>query len=103
MKDSTTLLRARLDQGLFDEATEVLRRLGRTPQDLVRQLFVQVVETRSIPLPILLAESEAYLEAEYGLTPAEAPKFKKALKRFEASERKAGKITSVQSCHELLK
>jgi antitoxin component of RelBE/YafQ-DinJ toxin-antitoxin module len=103
MRDSTTLLRARLEQGVLEEATEVLRRLGRTPQDLVRQLFIQVVETRSIPLPVSLAESEAYLETEYGLPPEEAPKFKKALRQFEASERKAGKITRVQSCHDLLK
>jgi hypothetical protein len=43
------------------------------------------------------------LETEYGLPPEEAPKFKKALRQFEASERKAGKITRVRSGHDLLK
>lgn len=74
------VVRARIDQRLKDEATDVLAAVGMTPSDAFRMLMVRVVAEKALPFEPLIPNRET-------------------IKAMQAARR--GDTTSVRSAKEL--
>ena len=64
-----TVVRARIDEKIKDEATSVLRDMGLTVSDAIRLLLIQVAAQKALPFPVRVPNAktqEAMTEAETG-------------------------------------
>lgn len=53
MTTTTTLVRAKVDEALKDEATAVLAEMGLTVSDLVRMVLTRVATEKTLPFELL--------------------------------------------------
>jgi DNA-damage-inducible protein J len=90
MADSA-FVRARIDERLRDEATEVLSELGLTVSDVVRMTLTRVAKDRALPLELKVpnAETRAAMEEARAAMRARAARFREQQALFDALEQKA--------------
>ncbi|MCA3598798.1 MAG: type II toxin-antitoxin system RelB/DinJ family antitoxin [Methylobacterium sp.] len=87
----TAFVRARIDERLRDEATEVLAEFGLTVSDVVRMTLTRVAKDRALPLELKVpnAETRAAMEEARAAMKARDARFRDGQALFDALEQKA--------------
>ena len=83
---STAFVRARIDEKLKDEASEVLAEFGLTVSDIVRMTLTRVAKDRAVPLELKVpnAETQAAMRASRTLMKKHNARFSNAKDVFKA-------------------
>jgi DNA-damage-inducible protein J len=90
---STAFVRARIDEKLKDEATEVLAEFGLTVSDVVRMTLTRVAKDRAVPLELKVpnAETQAAMRESRALMKKHNARFSNAKDVFKSLEDNARK------------
>lgn len=90
---STAFVRARIDEKLKDEASEVLAEFGLTVSDVVRMTLTRVAKDRAVPLELKIpnAETRAAIEESRALMKKHNARFRNARDVFHALDEDARK------------
>lgn len=90
---ATAFVRARIDEKLKDEASEVLAEFGLTVSDVVRMTLTRVVKDRAVPLELKVpnAETQAAMRESRALMKKHNARFSNAKILFKALDEDAGK------------
>ena len=90
---STAFVRARIDEALKEEATEVLAEFGLTVSDIVRMTLTRVAKDRAVPLELKVpnAQTRAAMRASRLLMKKHNARFSNAKDIFHALDREARK------------
>jgi DNA-damage-inducible protein J len=90
---STAIVRARIDEKLRDEASEVLADFGLTVSDLVRMTLTRVAKDQAIPLELKVpnAETRAAMRESRALMKKRTARFKSAEALFKSLDEHARK------------
>jgi DNA-damage-inducible protein J len=83
---STSFVRARVDEKIKDEASEVLAEFGLTVSDIVRMTLTRVAKDRAIPLELKVpsAETRAAIAESRALMKRHNARFSNAKDIFKA-------------------
>lgn len=89
---ATAFVRARIDQGLKDEAAAVLAEMGLTVSDVVRMTLTRIAKDRALPLELKVpnAETRAAMEESRVLIKQRRAGFATAQELFDALDQEAG-------------
>lgn len=87
-----SFVRARIDEGLRDEAAAVLAEMGLTVSDVVRMTLTRVAKDRALPLELKVpnAETRAAMEEARAAMKAREARFASGQALFDALDEKAG-------------
>ncbi|HWE06744.1 MAG TPA: type II toxin-antitoxin system RelB/DinJ family antitoxin [Rhizomicrobium sp.] len=90
---STAFVRARIDEKLKDEASEVLADFGLTVSDIVRMTLTRVARDRAVPLELKVpnAESRAAMRESRALMKKHNARFSNAREIFDALDKDSRK------------
>lgn len=90
---STAFVRARVDEDLRDEASEVLAEFGLTVSDIVRMTLTRVAKDRAVPLELKVpnAETQAAMRESRALMKKHNARFRNAQGLFKALDEAARK------------
>lgn len=90
---ATAFVRARIDEKLKNEATEVLAEFGLTVSDIVRMTLTRVARDGAVPLELKVpnAETRAAMLQSRALMKKHNARFSNAGDLFKALDEKAGK------------
>lgn len=90
---STAFVRARIDEKLRDEASEVLAEFGLTVSDIVRMTLTRVAKERAVPLELKVpnAETRAAMKESRASMKAHNARFNNAKDIFKALDENARK------------
>jgi DNA-damage-inducible protein J len=90
---STAFVRARIDEKLKDEASEVLADFGLTVSDIVRMTLTRVARDRAVPLELKVpnAETRAAMRESRALMKKHNARFSNAREIFDALNKDARK------------
>jgi DNA-damage-inducible protein J len=90
---STAFVRARIDEKLRDEASEVLAEFGLTVSDVVRMTLTRVAKDRAVPLELKVpnAETRAAMRESHTLMKKHNRRFSNARDLFKALDEEARK------------
>ena len=90
---STAFVRARIDEGLKDEATAVLAEFGLTVSDIVRMTLTRVAKDHAVPLELKVpnAETQAAMRQSRLLMKKHNARFRNAKDMFGALEQETRK------------
>ena len=90
---STAYVRARIDEKLKDEASEVLAEFGLTVSDIVRMTLTRVAKDHAVPLELKVpnAETQAAMRASRALMKKHNARFSNAKDVFRALDDEARK------------
>lgn len=82
---ASAFVRARIDEKLKDEASEVLAEFGLTVSDIVRMTLTRVAKDRAVPLELKLpnAETQAAMRESRALMKKHNARFSNAKKIFK--------------------
>ena len=82
---ASAFVRARIDEKLRDEASEVLAEFGLTVSDVVRMTLTRVAKDRAVPLELKLpnAETQAAMRESRALMRKHNARFSNAKKIFK--------------------
>ena len=90
---ATTFVRARIDEKLKDEASEVLAEFGLTVSDIVRMTLTRVAKDRAVPLELKVPneETRAAIRESRALMKKHNARFSNAKDIFKALDDQARK------------
>lgn len=90
---STAFVRARVDEELRDEASEVLAEFGLTVSDIVRMTLTRVAKDRAVPLELKVpnAETQAAMREARAMMKKHNARFRNAKDLFKALDEDARK------------
>lgn len=90
---STAFVRARIDEKLKNEASEVLAEFGLTVSDIVRMTLTRVAKDRAVPLELKVpnAETRAAMRESRALIKKHNARFSNAKDIFKALDEDARK------------
>lgn len=90
---ATAFVRARIDEKLKDEASEVLAEFGLTVSDIVRMTLTRVALDRAVPLELKVpnAETRAAMQESRALMKTHNARFNNAPDIFKALDENARK------------
>jgi DNA-damage-inducible protein J len=90
---ASAFVRARIDQKLRDEASEVLAEFGLTVSDVVRMTLTRVAKDRAVPLELKLpnAETQAAMRESRALMKKHNARFSNAKKIFKSLDEQTRK------------
>ncbi len=90
---STAFVRARIDEKLKDEASEVLAEFGLTVSDIVRMTLTRVAKDRAVPLELKVpnAQTKAAMRESRALMKRHNARFSNAKDIFQALDADARK------------
>lgn len=90
---ATTFVRARIDEKLKNDASEVLAEFGLTVSDIVRMTLTRVAKDGAIPLELKVpnAETQAAMKEARALMKKHNARFKNAKEVFKALDEEARK------------
>jgi DNA-damage-inducible protein J len=90
---STTFVRARIDEKLKNEASEVLAEFGLTVSDIVRMTLTRVAKDQAVPLELKVpnAETRAAMRESRALMKKHNARFSNAKDIFKALDDQARK------------
>jgi len=90
---ASAFVRARIDQKLRDEASEVLAEFGLTVSDVVRMTLTRVAKDRAVPLELKLpnAETQAAMRESRVLIKKHNARFSNAKKIFKSLDEQTRK------------
>ena len=90
---STAFVRARIEEGLRDEAATVLAEFGLTVSDIVRMTLTRVAKDGAVPLELKVpnAQTRAAMAESRRLMKKHNARFNNAKDLFDALDRKARK------------
>ena len=90
---STAFVRARIDEKLKDEASEVLAEFGLTVSDIVRMTLTRVAKDHAVPLELKVpnAETQAAMRASRALMKKHNARFSNAKDVFRALDEETRK------------
>jgi DNA-damage-inducible protein J len=89
---SNAVVRARVDEHIKAEATEVLEEMGLTVSDLIRMTMTKVANEHAIPFELKVpnAETRAAMEEARAIQKARRARFKNGQDLINALEKEAG-------------
>jgi DNA-damage-inducible protein J len=90
---STSFVRARIDEKVKDEASEVLAEFGLTVSDIVRMTLTRVAKDRAVPLELKIpnAQTQAAMRESRALRKKHNARFSNAKNIFSALDEDARK------------
>ena len=90
---ATTFVRARIDEKLRDEASEVLAEFGLTVSDIVRMTLTRVAKDQAVPLELKVPneETRAAMRESRALMKKHNARFSNAKEIFKALDDQARK------------
>lgn len=90
---SNAFVRARIDEGLKDEAAAVLAEMGLTVSDIVRITLTRIAKDKALPFELKLpnAETRAAMAESRVILKARRARFTKAQDVFDALDQDARK------------
>ncbi len=90
---SNAFVRARIDEGLKDEAAAVLAEMGLTVSDIVRITLTRIAKDKALPFDLTVpnAETRAAMAESRAILQARRARFTKAQDVFDALDQEARK------------
>ncbi|WP_395824193.1 type II toxin-antitoxin system RelB/DinJ family antitoxin [Elstera sp.] len=90
---SNAFVRARIDEGLKDEAAAVLAEMGLTVSDIVRITLTRIAKDKALPFDLTVpnAETRAAMTESRAILRARRARFIKAQDVFDALDQEARK------------
>ncbi|MFY7776928.1 MAG: type II toxin-antitoxin system RelB/DinJ family antitoxin [Elstera sp.] len=90
---SNAFVRARIDEGLKDEAAAVLAEMGLTVSDIVRITLTRIAKDKALPFDLTVpnAETRAAMAESRAILRARRARFIKAQDVFDALDQEARK------------
>lgn len=90
---ANSVVRARIDEKVKDEATAVLAEMGLTVSDVLRMTLARVAKDKALPFELRVpnAETRAAMEEARQIEETRAMRFRNAEEMFDELEKDVGK------------